>query len=273
MDLGFPVAPPQVEQPKPILRIDHGKGDFSQAAGTWNYAGVSIPSLSMVFLAVREWRMLFAKSYDEDPDAPIVCASWDGVSANGRGSRDPHAPIELRACCDILPGGARKRLCPSSKGASKSEWICRPHNEFFMLVLHNEEWVPAFFDCRSLHIKPAMRAYQNALVHEKATSAAEPRYWQMYTPEFTPPDPRREGRQLLWGRSSLIPEGPDREAIADWVREHGKTMWEDRYKGSHEVAMNIGVEEETSEAQPEKEEFKDAKFTEAEREAGDTIPF
>jgi len=224
---------------RPFLRIDHGSGEHSVAAGTFNYCGATVHDVQLVLAARRDFRLYYAADYNTDPKAPIVCASWDGKNAFGRGGRDPKAPLLDRQC----------DKCPMSTAKGK-EW-CAPQAFYLGMLIHrsSDVWMPFFIEVRGVNVRPWADGFR--LAQSKAMSTmrklenggaapALPSYCWVFTPRLLKIKGKSGYECDLGMPTEALP--PDAQYIAQFLSGVGKSMWDDERGAAERRARAIGNE-------------------------------
>jgi hypothetical protein len=234
-----------------MLFIDHGSGKSSRVAGTWSYGDENAQDIRAVFLARRQVRRLYAEDYAVNPEAPMICASWDGMHAYGRGGRDPKAPIQERECCTRTADGRMEILCSAARW-SKEEWLCPPQDLYLLMVLTPKAtcWMPAFFLAKGKSVAPTFKAYEAAKMMSARTSvlvdgrakAKWPTYAFGCDLTLAKPDPRWNAYAPIFGRMDLLPED-DVKFVHSFACTVGLEMWNAEIDRLREEARRIGPDD------------------------------
>jgi hypothetical protein len=236
--INFEGAAPAMPQ-RPFLRIDHGSGEHSVSAGTFNYCGASIRDVNLVLAASRDFRHYYEADYNTDPKAPMVCMSWDGKNAYGKGGRDPRAPLQDRLCME----------CPMARAKGK-EW-CAPQSFYLGMLTHatSDVWMPFFIEVRGVNVRPwadAMRLAQSkamSTMRKLEGGGAAPRL-PAYTWVFRPQLIKIKGKSGYECNFGTPQEAlpPDAQYIATFLSTMGKAMWDDERAAAERRARGIGSE-------------------------------
>lgn len=247
---------------KPHLRIDHGSGQHSKYPGNWIYADGVVTDLLVIFCAVRQFRTFFAATYNENPDAPMTCASWDGQHAFGFGGRIATGEPCERICVQ-RSGGRELKVCPHA-GAEGDEW-CRPQDLYLLMVAHKDSntWMPAFFEARGRAVQPTAKAFDASRV--KAMSSLKrrpdgttyheaPLYcWAQKATLMK--IPHKSGYEPVYGSPQRI-EQPDAVFVGNFLASVGKGIWDEDLARAEARARAIG----SKDTRPEKTDVDNVPF-------------
>lgn len=250
--INFEGSAPSMPQ-RPFLRIDHGSGAHSVAAGTFNYCGAALRDVSLVIAARRDFRHYYAADYNTDPKAPMVCASWDGRAAYGKGGRDPKEPWIERECAK----------CPTASLQGKA-W-CAPQSFYLGMLMHanSDVWMPYFHEVRGVNVRPwadAFRLANNKAIStmrklENGTAAPRlPAYCWVFRPRLLKIKGKSGYECDLGSPEEALP--PDAEFIARFLSVMGKAMWEEERNASERKARALGKDEKQVNATPAQPETK-----------------
>ena len=239
--------------PRMDLDINHGTREGS-TPGSFVYAGQSIKRLHMIFVAKREYRILYQSDYDDDPKAPMVCASWNGVQAYGRGGRDLSQPIKERICTQMR-GGRSVKVCQSAMGAGDM-WICRPRQKFFVMILWSEakQWMPAIWNVGGKSIRNAEDAYSKATMRSiQAGTTPEGLpvlpVWHLATEvALVRSDPNKIGYVPVFDTFQKLQEDSAQQ-INSFLKEYGGHMWTAELERMEAVARSVGQDVPAEEAE------------------------
>lgn len=159
----FQGATDPVSFSRPILRIDHGAGEKSIRPGSLIYCGVPIAEAQIVFATSRMFRTMFAATYNQNPNAPMTCASWDGINAYGYGGRSI-TQLKERNC----------EQCEWSSTRDSDKW-CRPQMFYFGMLTHAESDVlmPFFFEARGMAVGGFADAFKAARASSMTTAVKQ----------------------------------------------------------------------------------------------------
>lgn len=226
---------------RPMLRIDHGSGDHSQRPGSFTYCKAVVSEVTLVLAARREFRQFYAADFNTDPKAPVVCMSWNGQDAFGRGGRDPKEPFKDRSC----------KTCRHAHG-EKGDW-CAPQAVFFGMLIHSESdvWTPFFAEIKGANMRPWGNAF--AAVTTKAMTTlkrrddgsavpTKPSYVWALRPRLER-IPKKSGYMTTFSGEPLEVPNPDGQFIARFLAEQGAAMWRADVAAAEPRARELGQQE------------------------------
>lgn len=226
---------------RPTLRIDHGSGEHSQRAGSFTYCKAVIQDVTIVLAARREFRKFYAADFNTDPKAPVVCQSWNGKYAFGRGGRDPKEPFKERDC----------KTCKHCHGDGK-DW-CAPQATFFGMLIHadSDVWTPFFADIKGANMRPWGQAFASATTKALTTQKrredgtvvpTKPSYVWALKPRLER-IPKKSGYATVFPGEPMEVPLPDGQFIARFLAEQGTAMWKADIQASEADARALGSQE------------------------------